>query len=175
MQSKAKTVDQYLAELPEDRRETLSAVRAVILKNLPKGYAEGMQYGAIGYYVPHSVYPPGYHCDPKQPLPFAGLASQKNYMTMSLMCVYGDPEHESWFRTAWTRTGKKLNMGKSCVRFRKLDDVALEVVGEAVRRVPAKKFIDFYETTLKSRPKRTSKTGARKGSTAPRRKTNKRV
>ncbi len=175
MQSKAKTVDQYLAELPADRRETLSAVRAVILKNLPKGYAEGMLYGAIGYYVPHSVYPPGYHCDPKIPLPFAGLASQKNYMTMSLMCVYGDPEHEAWFRAAWTQTGKKLNMGKSCVRFKKIDDVALEVVGEAIRRVPAKKFIDFYETTLKSRPKRPRKTGTPKGGAATRRKTKKRV
>ncbi len=158
MQSKAKTVEEYLAGLPDDRREVISAVRAVILKNLSKGYEEGMHYGAIGYCVPHSVYPPGYHCDPKQPLPFAGLASQKQYMTLSLMCVYGDPEHEAWFRAAWTKTGKKLNMGKSCVRFRKIEDVPLKVVGEAIRRVPAKKFIEHYEEVLQSMGRRARKT-----------------
>ena len=149
MQSKAKTVDQYLAELPDDRREALQAVRAVVLKNLPKGYEEGMQYGMIGYFVPHSVYPPGYHCDPKQPLPFAGLASQKNYMSIYLMCIYGDEEQAAWFREAWVASGKKLDMGKSCVRFKKLDDVPLKVIGEAIRRVPAKKFIDHYESVIK--------------------------
>ena len=164
VQSKAKTVKQYLAELPADRREALEAVRAVILKNLPKGYAEGMQYGAIGYYVPHSVYPPGYHCDPKQPLPFAGMASQKNYMTVSLMCVYDDSEHAARFREAWTKTGKKLDMGKSCVRFKKLDDVPLKVIGEAIKRVPVKKFIEYYESAIKSLGKRTGRAAARKGS-----------
>ncbi len=164
MQSKAKTVSEYLAGLPDDRREAIQAVRAVILKNLSKGYQEGMQYGMIGYFVPHSVYPPGYHCDPKQPLPFAGLASQKNYISMSLMCVYGDPEHERWFRAAWAKTGKKLDMGKSCVRFKKIDDVPLEVIGEAVRRVPAKKFIAHYESALKSMRKRASKKSTKKRS-----------
>ncbi len=101
MQSKAKTVDQYLAELPDDRREALQAIRAVVLKNLPKGYEEGMQYGMIGYFVPHSVYPAGYHCDPRQPLPFAGLASQKNHISIYLMCIYGDQQHSAWFREAW--------------------------------------------------------------------------
>jgi len=150
MQSKAKTVKQYLAELPDDRREALQAVRTVILKNLPKGYKEGMQYGMIGYFVPHSVYPPGYHCDPKQPLPLAGLASQKNHMAIYLMCVYGDPEHAAWFRAAWAKTGKKLDMGKSCVRFRKIEDVPLKVIGEAIKRVPVKKFIEHYESIVKS-------------------------
>lgn len=148
MQSKATTVKQYLAELPDDRREALEAVRAVILKNLSKGYEEVVQYGAIGYVVPHSVYPPGYHCDPKQPLPFAGLASQKNYMTVSLMCIYNDPSHEAWFRKAWAKSGKKLDMGKSCVRFKRLEDVPLKVIGEAIRRVPAKKFIEYYESAI---------------------------
>ena len=92
MQSKATTVEQYLAELPEDRRKAIEAVRQVVLKNLDKDYEEGMQYGMIGYYVPHRVYPAGYHCDPKQPLPFAGLASQKNHMALYLMCVYGDSD-----------------------------------------------------------------------------------
>ena len=145
MQSKAKTVDQYLSELPPDRREALQAVRTAVLDNLSSGYKEGILYGAIAYYVPHSVYPPGYHCDPKQPLPFAGLASQKNYMTISLMCVYGDREHEAWFRQAWAKSGKKLDMGKSCVRFKKIDDVPLKVIGQAIKRVPAKKFIAYYE------------------------------
>ena len=139
MQSKAKTVEQYLAELPEDRREAISSIRAVILKHLPKGYEEGMAYGMIGYHVPHSVYPPGYHCDPKLPLPFAALASQKNHMALYLMCVYSDPELEAWFREQWTATGKKLDMGKSCVRFKKLQDVPLAVVGRVIKKVPARK------------------------------------
>lgn len=162
MQSKAKTVKQYLAELPADRREALQAVRAAILKNLPKGYEEGMQYGMIGYYVPHSVYPPGYHCDPKQPLPFAGMASQKNHMSLYLMCVYSDPGHQAWFRKAWAAAGKKLDMGKACVRFKKIDDVPLKVIGEAVKRVPAKKFIEHYESVIKTMGKRAGKAGAQK-------------
>src|SRR5215510_4562835 len=129
MQSKAATVEQFLAALPEDRRAAIQAVREVILKNLDKDYEEGMQYGMLGYYVPHRVFPAGYHCDPKQPLSFAGLASQKNHMSLYLMCVYGNREHEQWFRQAWTKTGKKLDMGKSCIRFKKLEDVALDVVG----------------------------------------------
>ncbi len=149
MQSKATTVAKYLAELPEDRRKAIKAVRDTIVKNLPKGYKECVAYGAIGYVVPHSVYPAGYHCDPKQPLPFAGLASQKNYMTINLMCIYNDPEHEDWFRNAWLASGKKLNMGKSCVRFKKLEDVPLKVVGDAIRKVPVKKFIKYYESAIK--------------------------
>jgi hypothetical protein len=164
MQSKAKTVGEYLVSLPDDRRDAIEVVRAVILENLPKGYEEGMQYGMIGYYVPHSVYPAGYHCDPKQPLPFAGLASQKNHMSLYLMCVYGNPGHEAWFRTAWAKTGKRLDMGKSCVRFKEIDDVPLTVVGQAIRRVPTKKFIEHYESTIKSAGKRASKTSTKKGS-----------
>lgn len=148
MQSQATTVEQYLTELPEERRKAIQAVRAVILKYLPKGYEEGMQYGMIGYFVPHHVYAPGYHCDPQQPLPFAGLASQKNYMSIYLMCIYGDGEHEQWFRDAWTKTGKKLDMGKSCVRFKNIDDVPLQVIGQAVKRVPVRKFIAHYESVL---------------------------
>lgn len=154
MQSKAATVEQYLAELPEDRRETVQAIRALILKNLPKGYEEGMQYGMIGYYVPHSVYPPGYHCDPKQPLPFVSLASQKNYISLYLGCVYGNADHEAWFREAWAKTGKKLDMGKSCVRFKKLDDLPLSVIGQSIKRVPVKKYIEHYESAIKDARKK---------------------
>ena len=149
MQSKATTVEEYLAELPKDRRDALEAIRRIILENLPKGYEEGMQYGMIGYFVPHSVYPPGYHCDPKQPLPFAGLASQKNHISIYLMCIYSDRKHEAWFREAWAKTGKKLDMGKSCVRFKKIDDVLLKVIGQAVKRVSTKKFIEHYESAVK--------------------------
>jgi hypothetical protein len=153
MQSKAATVAEYLASLPEDRRAAISAVRDVILKNLDKNYSEGMSYGMIGYAIPHSVYPPGYHCDPKQPLPFAGLASQKGHMSVYLMCLYGSPQEEKRFRDAWAKTGKKLDMGKSCIRFKKLDDLALDVLAEAIRRVPAKAYIAHYEKLLGSRSK----------------------
>jgi hypothetical protein len=159
MQSKAKTVKQYLAELPADRREAISAVRDVILSNLPRGYEEGMAYGMIGYHVPHSVYPPGYHCNPEQPLPFASLASQKNHMALYLMCIYSDPELEAWFRQAWAKSGKKLDMGKSCIRFKKLDDVPLKVIGQAIKKVPAKKFIEHYERA--TRPTRAARRSSR--------------
>lgn len=149
MQSKAATVEEYLAELPEDRREVIQAVREVILKNLPEGYEEGMQYGMIGYYVPHSIYPSGYHCDPKQPLPYASLASQKNHMAVYLCNIYASDEESNWFREAWKATGKKLDAGKSCVRFKKLDGVALDVVGEAIGRWPVDKFVEFYESAVK--------------------------
>ena len=155
MQSDAQSVEAYLASLPPDRRDALSAVRKVILDNLDPQCKEGMQYGMIGYYVPHSVYPKGYHCNPKQPLSFAALASQKNYMSLYLMSVYcgctdagAASRHAEWFREAWAKTGKKLNMGKACIRFKKVDDLALDVIAEALRRVPAKTFIDFCENAL---------------------------
>jgi len=151
MQSQAKTVDEYLLELPEDRRELVETVRAEILKNLPNGYEEGMQYGMIGYFVPHRLYPAGYHCNPKQPLPFASLASQKQSVSVYLSCVYSDKGQAEWFRKAWEKTGKKLNMGKSCVRFRKLEEVALKVIGQAVKRVPVAKFIATYESAIGER------------------------
>ena len=173
MQSKVTTVEQYLAELPEDRRKVLQAVRQVILKNLDKDYEEGMQYGMIGYYVPHSVYPPGYHCDPRQPLGFASLASQKNYISLYLMCVYGDSNHSKWFQEAWAKTGKKLDMGKACVRFKKVEDLALDVIGEAIKRVPAKKYIEKIEAAVKSRGSRPSK-GAGKAAKSPNEKAAKR-
>jgi len=150
MQSKATTVQAYLAALPEDRRQALEAVRKVILKNLDKGYAEGMTYGMIGYFIPHSVYPPGYHCDPKMPLPFASLASQKNHMSLSLMSLYSDMTQLGWFQKEWAKTGRKLDMGKACIRFKKLDDLPLDLIGEAVRRAPAKAFIDYYEKAILS-------------------------
>ena len=135
------TVEEYLAGLPADRRATLQAVRQVILDHLPTGYEECMTYGMIGYVVPHSLYPAGYKCDPKLPLPFVNLASQKNHMALYLMSVYGDPETEQWFRKAWLAAGQKLDMGKCCVRFKRLEDVPLKVVGQIIARVPVKEYI----------------------------------
>lgn len=160
MISKAATVAEYLAALPEDRRAVIQALRDVILRNLNEGYVEGVQYGMIGYCVPHSLYPAGYHCDPKQPLTFAALAAQKNHFAVYGMCVYSNPDLAKWFRQAWAKTGKKLDMGKSCIRFKKLDDAALDVIGELIRRVPVKKFIEHYEFALKSISARSTKKSA---------------
>jgi hypothetical protein len=157
MQSKATSVEQYLSALPADRRAALEAVRKVIRTNLDKEYEEGMQYGMIGYYVPHRVFPAGYHCDPRQPLPFAGLAAQKNYMSLYLMCVYGHGPLAEWFREAWAKTGKKLDMGKACVRFKKVEDLALDVIGEAIRRVPVKTYLHQCEEAMRMMNARTTK------------------
>jgi uncharacterized protein YdhG (YjbR/CyaY superfamily) len=153
MQSKAKTVNQYLAELPPDRRDAINAVRKVILKNLPEGFEETMLYGMICYVVPHKLFPAGYHCDPSQPLCYAGLASQKNHMAVYLMTVYGHKDTENWFVKAYKATGKKLDMGKSCVRFKKLDDLPLDVIGQAIARVPVDKYIKAYEESRKKAKK----------------------
>ena len=161
MQSKAKTVDMYLAELPSDRREAIAAVRKVILKHLAPGYEEGMLYGMIGYYVPHSIYPAGYHCDPKQPAGFVCLASQKNYMSLYMGCVYGDSELARWFQSAWAKTGKKLDMGKSCIRFKRAEDLALDVIGEALRRVPVETCIAMHEAARNRTPMKRSEIEAR--------------
>ncbi len=169
MQSKATTVDLYLAELPADRRASIQAVRQVILSNLDPGYEEGMQYGMIGYYVPHSLYPSGYHCDPKQPLPFVCLASQKNYLSLYMMSVYGDSDLAKWFQATWKKTGKKLDMGKSCIRFKRPEDLALDVIGEAIHRQPVAKHIDFHEKAIatKETTKRSVEKAVRKATKKP--------
>lgn len=154
--SKASTVKEYLAGLPADRRETIEAVRQVILANMDQDLEEGMQYGMIGYYVPHRLYPPGYHVDPRQPLGYAALASQKNYYSLYLGGLYcgcglGSKERTpdgKWFLDAWAKTGKKLDMGKSCVRFKTLDDLPLDVIGNAFSRISVKKYIERYEAVL---------------------------
>lgn len=145
MQSKATTVAAYLAELPADRRAIVKVVRALIRKHLPAGYQEGMQYGMISYFVPLSRYPKGYLDRKDTPLPYVSLASQRNHLSLYLMNIYGDPSAEKWFRAAWAKAGKKLDMGKSCVRFRSLDDLALDVVGEAIARASVDETIARYE------------------------------
>ena len=141
-QSKAETVDEYLDELAPDRREAVETVRQVILDSLPEGYEEMMQYGMIGYAIPLERYPVTYN---GQPLGYVALASQKNYMSLYLMNIYGDPEAEKWFTESYKATGKRLDMGKSCVRFKSLDDLPLDLIGEAVARTLVSDFIEWYE------------------------------
>lgn len=166
MQSKAATVKEYLASLPDDRRKALEAVRKVVNNNLDKGFEEGMSYGMIGWSVPHSIYPDGYHCNPEQPLPFAGLASQKNAMSFYLMCIYGDEKQRDAFIADWKKSGKKLDMGKSCIRFKKIDDLPLDVIGRAIKRVSLKGYVAAYEAT---RPDRAN-AAPKKKVTAPKKK-----
>ncbi len=139
--SDAATPDAYLAALPADRRHALTALRDVIRANLPPGYVEGMQYGMIGYFVPLDRFPDTYN---GQPLGLAGLASQKGYMSLYLNTVYGDPETDRWFRERYAASGKKLDMGKSCVRFRRLDDLPLDLIGETIARVPVDRYVERY-------------------------------
>jgi hypothetical protein len=156
MTSTAATPDEYLASLPEDRRAALSAVREVILVNLPDGFEEGMQNGMIGYYVPHRLFPDGYHCNPKEPLPFAALASQKGHMSFYACHVYGDDEVQCWFVEAWAAAGKRLDMGKACVRFKRLEDVALDVVAQLVAKKSVADYVAHYiaqRDSMKSRKK----------------------
>jgi hypothetical protein len=147
-QSTATTVEAYLAELPSDRLAAIGAVRRVILRNLPDGFEECMQYGMIGYSVPLSRYPDTYN---GEPLGIAALANQKRYISLYLMGIYANEDDAWWFREQWTLSGKRLEMGKSCVRFRTLDDVPLDVVGAAIARVSVEDFIADYERSRAGR------------------------
>ena len=161
--TKAQTVREYLAGLPADRRAAISAVRKVIRDHLPQGYEEGMLYGMISYYVPLSRYPETYN---GQPLTVASLGSQKSHMALYLMCVYGDRELERWFAAAFRKAGKKLDMGKSCVRFRSLDDLPLDVIGQVIAKTTVDDFIAGYERSRAPVGKRRS-TAARPAKRAP--------
>ena len=162
MQSSAKTVQEYLKELPADRREAINAVRGVILENLPTGYEECMSYGMIGYVVPHSIYPKGYQCNPKLPLPFVNLGSQKNHMALHLMCCYGDLKLKAWLEKAWKDAGKRFDMGGGCLRFKKLEDVPLEVLGEFIASLPVDAYIGRIEKMFAKLAKTpTAKKGAK--------------
>jgi hypothetical protein len=143
MQSKAKTASEYIKSLPADRQVAIKAVRGTILKNLPKGYEETMAYGMITYVVPLKLYPAGYGENKNVPLPYLSLASQKNHMALYMMCIYG--EGEDRFKKDYLATGKKLDMGKGCVRFKKLEDLPLAMIGKTVARFPVKKFVDIYK------------------------------
>ena len=150
MQSDAKTPDQYIAELPDDRRKVVEKLREVSLKNLPKGFKEMMSYGMMGYAVPHEIYPNGYHCEPKQPLPFFGFASQKNTVNIYHMAIYADKKLHDWFVSEFPKHSKaRLDMGKSCVRFKKLDDIPYDLIGELLSKVTVQDWISMYENALK--------------------------
>jgi uncharacterized protein YdhG (YjbR/CyaY superfamily) len=150
MQSKATTVEEYIKELPKDRQEAISKLRAVIKKNLPKGFSEGMGYGMIGYCVPHSIYPAGYHCNPKQALPFISLASQKNFIALHHMGVYADMKLLKWFTDEYAKAGVgKLDMGKACIRFKKPENIPFKLIGELCSKITVEKWIAEYEKVLK--------------------------
>ena len=160
--AKPTTPKQYLDTLPEDRRKSVQAIRKTINAHLGKGFKEGIQYGMIGWFVPHSVYPKGYHCDPAQPLPFASVASQKNHIGIYLFCLYTDEAEQDRFVKAWKATGKRLDMGKSCIRVKSADDVPMEVLGEAIARMDSEKFIAVYESRWGASKTGAGKTGSKK-------------
>jgi hypothetical protein len=151
MAKPAATVDEYLAALPADRCEAIRSVRDVVNRNLPEGYQEGIAYGMIGWCVPHSLFPAGYHCDPTKPLGYAALASQKSHMSLYLMSVYGSATERAWFEKAWAKSGKRLDMGKSCIRFKKVEDLPLDVIGQAIARVPVSKYVESYQRSQAAR------------------------
>ncbi|WP_310555050.1 DUF1801 domain-containing protein [Flavobacterium sp.] len=150
MQSDARTPDQYIAELPNDRRKVIERLRKVSRDNLPEGFKEVMGYGMMGYVVPHELYPNGYHCDPKQPLPFYGFASQKNSVNIYHMAVYADKKLYDWFVSEFPKYSKaRLDMGKSCVRFKKLDDIPYDLIGKLLSKVTVEDWISMYENAFK--------------------------
>ncbi len=150
MQSKAEHPYQYIEELPEERRIVIEKLRKVILINIPEGYKEVMSYGMIGYVVPHELYPNGYHCNPKLPLPFMNIASQKNFIALYHMGIYANPELLNWFVSEYPKHSKsKLDMGKGCIRFKKMDDIPYELIGELASKVTVEKWIDNYEKAFR--------------------------
>jgi Domain of unknown function (DU1801) len=150
MQSQAKTVEQYLVEIPEDRKIAVGKLRKIILENLPNGYEEIMCYGMIGYVVPHTIYPKGYHCDPKIPLPFISIASQKNFVAFYHMGMYGSDTLLNWFVSEYPKHCKsKIDMGKSCVRFKKMDDIPFDLIAELVGKISVQDWITNYESIFK--------------------------
>jgi len=150
MKTSGNTVIEILTSLPEDRAEPFNRLHDVIMANLPEGFEAAISYGGLGYVVPHSVYPSGYHCKPSEPLPFAGLASQKNSINFYHMGIYSDPKLMEWFLTEYPKhTRQKLDLGKSCVRFKMLDDIPYELIGELMRKMSAEEWIKVYENTMK--------------------------
>lgn len=151
MQIKATSALDYIDQIPEERQESFNKLRNVILENLPDGFEEGTGYGMMGYSVPHSIYPAGYHCDPKQPLPFLGIASQKNFVAVYHMGIYADPNLLDWFLSEFPKHSKlKLDMGKSCIRFKKPDQIPFELIGDLVKKMSVDQWIELYETNMKN-------------------------
>jgi hypothetical protein len=150
MKANGSTVNEILLNIPEDRKEQFTKLHNVILKNLPKGFETAMSYGGLGYVVPHSIYPGGYHCKPSEPLPFAAIASQKNSINFYHMGIYSKPELLNWFLEEYPKhTKQKLDMGKSCIRFKKIDDIPYKLIGELMKKITVKEWICIYETNVK--------------------------
>lgn len=150
MQSSVSSVDAYINELPQDRKEAIQKLRAITLKNLPKGFEEAMSYGMMGYCVPHSLYPNGYHCDPKQPLPFFSFASQKNSINVYHMGLYAQKELYDWFVAEYPKhVSSKLDMGKSCIRFKKPEHIPYDLIGELLTKITVADWIQIYESNIK--------------------------
>jgi Domain of unknown function (DU1801) len=150
MQYSSSTPDAYLAEIPEDRKEAITKLRKEIKKNLPKGFKEEMNYGMIGYVVPHSIYPAGYHCDTKLPLPFMNIASQKNFIAVYHMGVYAIPELQKWFTEEYAKqVPGKLDMGKSCIRFKNPEKIPFKLIGELAGKLTVEEWINVYEKNIK--------------------------
>ena len=150
MKYEASTPEEYINQLPEDRKPVIEKIRTVIKKNLPEGFEEGINYNMLGYYVPHSIYPDGYHCDPKLPLPFMNLASQKNSVNLYHSGIYANPEIHDWFVNEYPKhSNRKLDMGKSCIRFKKMDDIPYELIAELCTKITVEDWINTYETNVK--------------------------
>lgn len=154
MKADGKTVNEILTNLPEDRIIPFNKLHEVILKNLPKGFEPAISYGGLGYVVPHTRYPAGYHCKPSEPLPFAGLASQKDSINLYHMGIYSDPKLLKWFVNEYPKHSKqKLDMGKSCIRFKKFDEIPYKLIGELMKKMSMEEWIEKYEAELKPKPK----------------------
>ena len=150
MKYEANTPQEYIDQLPEDRQSVVQQLRDVIKKHLPEGFEEGINYNMIGYYVPHSIYPDGYHCDPKSPLPFMNIASQKNLVNLYHSGIYAKKELLDWFLAAYPKHCKrKLDMGKSCIRFKKMDDIPYELIAELCTKMSVEDWIQIYEENIK--------------------------
>lgn len=150
MTSTAASPEEYLAELPPEREAVLRKLRAAILAQLDSGYEECMNYGMIGYVVPHSIYPAGYHCNPKLPVPYMNIASQKNYIAVYHSGVYSDEKVLAWFTSEYPKhCSAKLDMGKSCIRFKKLDDIPYQLIGQLAGKISVQEFLAMYSKALK--------------------------
>ncbi|TXE08190.1 DUF1801 domain-containing protein [Gelidibacter salicanalis] len=146
----AATPTDYISQTPEERHQGLRLLRKTILKNLPKGFEEGIQYGMISYYIPHSIYPEGYHCKPSEPLPFISFASQKNSINLYHSGIYAIPKIHDWFVAEYPKHSKrKLDMGKSCIRFKKIEDIPFDLIGDLVSKITAEEWISVYEAQIK--------------------------
>ena len=150
MKFKAATVEEYLQEVPTERQPYFNQLRNVILENLPAGFVEQMSYGMISYLVPHDIYPDGYHCNPELPLPFVNIASQKNFVGLYHMGIYSSPDLLGWFLKEYPKHCKlKLDMGKSCIRFKKAEQIPLDLIAELMQKMSVDDWIHIYETAIK--------------------------